>query len=289
MRGLISALLAALSTLLGACGRGGGGSEKAPGTGPALLSIPVALGKLSDRNPSVRALAARRLAELCEADPQGPLDEAKRALIPFVTFMSQRKEPDPGARKAMQDALGVLGVLRAERVGLRVRRPPEPLETIDELDLLELVGAHVEDAVAFADDPTIARVLAKATPGQRAAHVLFKADGLISNGGFHYFFEACLPAICREALPGLRHIGAAEHAAICARAIAVLPDGQVPDSPAALAEFVSENVERKEDDGAADLFSNADSAWYRLQDRTPLLGLLAAHIRAHPEEYFEPK
>jgi len=233
---------------------------------------------LRDPDPRARAGAARALARLCAAAVDAPFDEVLDALKPRLE-LGRGLEPDRRARDAMFEATKVVAERRARVLGLRVKRPAD-LRTMRGGDLVRHAIDRLWDACdIYSDRAALRSVLDLATPGQIAVYAIFWTHAEVSNGGFHQYFHNATGILAPEALDGLRRIGALRFAELLERAMRRFPRGAPP----------TDNARRRDDldsitDGA---FRGLDEAFFELDRHDDLLELVADHVRAHPDEFFE--
>ncbi|MGE5691851.1 MAG: DUF4375 domain-containing protein [Pseudomonadota bacterium] len=124
-----------------------------------------------------------------------------------------------------------------------------------------------------------ARVLAAATPGQRAVYLLFGAGAEIADGGMVAWLEGAGGRSVGAAGAAAEHVGAADHAAILREVDALFPGGAAPAD--------DEARERALDllgDEALARLDELEARWAARE--AELRGLLEATVAAHPGEFF---
>jgi len=162
-------------------------------------------------------------------------------------------------------------------VGFRVVRPPNA-ERIGYSGLVPIVVQHLdEDASLYFGRASLDASLAKATAGQRAVYAIYWLMEEIANGGLEQFFGNSTGMLWKDAVDGLRHVGAEPQAEALLAAGALFPDG-APPTRRGLRNEQLKPIEAQVGAMERGLYGAPVSIQQRVFD----------YILTHPDEFFLP-
>ncbi len=156
----------------------------------------------------------------------------------------------------------------------------ETLAQITDAELEQAILDYVVDQIGE-DFSREGDVLRQLPTGMQSIYVTLILQGEVDNGGFNQYFWNTSGSLAVEAVAGLRLIGAAPHADITERAIAVYEQEREAMSKYRDRGTIEAFSESNEHTGLTEL----DEAFYAADEAESIASLRIRYIREHPEKF----
>jgi len=187
--------------------------------------------------------------------------------ILIVPLMTCKRNDDTTERKASAKATPLTEQLLSQT-------PDDRLEAL----VMDHLNARTE-ADSYERSHEIVSAMSK---GFQMMYATWLLEAEVNNGGFHQFFWNHSGLFAKEALEGLKLVGADEHAKLVGKSIAVY-ESEKPKMDNARRH---DTLEAFGESARESKFDELDSAFYALKE--DLSALRIRYIRAHPRDFVSP-